>query len=170
MRAPDTFVFPEMGRSIGSFNQAAASPIPFRGHYRESDLPLRRADVTKTGILSVENSSEMDLMIDGSALAGSDVRRFGQAEGKNSAFFKANPSGGRIASQDFACRSRPWRSFFSGSCACRGNVGISRTSTHEQAGRLNRKDRTREVNRLQHQTDISAIALEVGGLGRFDST
>jgi hypothetical protein len=44
--------------SISSCGQARSR---FEANYRESDLPVRRADVTKTGILFVENSSEKEM-------------------------------------------------------------------------------------------------------------
>lgn len=48
---PSDLGFPEMGITTLPFH----SKLPFRLHYKELPLCERRADVTKTGNLSVEN-------------------------------------------------------------------------------------------------------------------
>jgi hypothetical protein len=133
--------------------------IPFRGNYRERGLRLLRADVTKTGIFSVENFFQTGLAIEFRSLAGGDVDRFGEAEGEPMPFFEANHGSGGPGLMNFA-----WRSF---------TVGTRRTTSipaHEEAGRLNRQIRACEVDGIQSQADIAPIALDPGSPGRLHTT
>jgi hypothetical protein len=115
-------------------------------------LCLLRADVTKTGIIFVENFAGTGrdgrnggLMAGWWPLAGGKIERLRQAEDQPTAFFKANDRRGNVPRKTLTSR-------------CLGLVGVS---THEEAGRLNWHSRSCELNRIESQEDITMIALEM---------
>jgi len=80
-------------------------------------------------------------------LAGSNIRRFGQAESEAAAFFETNLRHFTLP-----------------------RLGVVRVPAHEKAGRLNLQICPGEVDRIKRQTDIATITPDIGGAGRLHTT
>jgi len=112
-------------------------------------------------------------------LAGCNINRFGQAEGEPAPFFKRNDGGrgfarlrvtlwsGAVGTATLRTRTL-WTSVLLTLCLGSGDLG--RRPAHEKAGGLNRQANASELDRVEGQPEVSAIASEVGGLGRLHST
>ena len=151
-------------------------------------MHLRRADVTKTGIISVENfpaqcgrakSGEASLPIRSQVLAGRNIDRFGQAEGQPAPFFKRNDRGRgfarlRVTLWSGAVGTATLRTRALLTCVlrtlCLGSVDLGRRPAHEKAGGLNGQAHASELDRFESQPEVSAIVSQVGGLSGLHST
>src|SRR5579862_19643 len=137
--------------------------IPVRAHYRELGGSLLRADVTKTGNLSVENFSLRWLAVRWGPLAGSNISRFGQTEGEPTALFETNyPSLG-------LSRTSPSVLGVPLVILLMSQVGRG-ISFHKKAGGLHWQVRTRQMDRIESKADVTMIASYIRRLHGFHST
>ena len=153
--SPTTLVFPKWEFGLG----LRPKQISFRAHYRERSRSLLRADVTKTGNLSVENFCRQRLAVGLGPLAGGNIHWFGQTEGEPTALFETNHASRMLVGRDICQTVFPLR-----------NRAGSSISFDEKAGGLDCQVRTREVDRIKGEPDISTIVPDAGCLGGLHSS